>query len=218
MADPRRYPVFLDVKDRPVLIVGGGGVGVRKARGLVEAGARVTVVSAEFCDDMRQMGRIELVEGVYDTHHMKMQEWRLAFAATNLAEINEQVCADARARSIWCCRCDEGERGDFVGAASTEVGGVTIAVATGGASPVVAARILKQAAGAVDPTVTLLAELFAGWRPRVKEAINEPAARRALLQKLAGPEMEQGLRERGREHAERLFDQWLRSAQAGGSA
>ncbi len=66
--------------------------------------------------------------------------WLLVFAATDDRGVNESVQRDAAAAAILCCRCDEPERGDFTGGAIFRQGGVTLAVSTQGASPVLAVR------------------------------------------------------------------------------
>src|SRR3954467_4702123 len=73
------YPLMLDVTDRPVVIVGGGAVAVRKARGLLNAGAtRVTIVASEFHADLPS-GVHRMAER-YEPRHLEGAE--LVFAAT----------------------------------------------------------------------------------------------------------------------------------------
>ncbi len=207
------YPLFLRLAGAHVLLVGGGSVALRKTRGLVECGARVTVVSPQFVVGFDKFAGVEQIVSSYAADHIGLQTWRLVFAATDDAAVNEQVGSDAVTAGILCCRCDEPEEGDFSGGAVKRLGdksvGVTLAISTAGASPVIATRIRDQAAAAIDPVLIQLADLLSAWRARVKVEVTDPAIRRALLERLAGAEMEKILRSEGVPAAQRLFEEWL---------
>src|SRR4051812_27552569 len=162
------YPLFLDVVQKPVLVVGGGAVALRKTKSLVECAARVTVVSPEIKADFEKMTDVERIVAPYAATHMARKMWRLVFAATNVPEVNATVMRHAGAAGIFCCRADEPEEGDFTSGANVHigatrradgrgveaagpVGGIIVAIATNGASPVLAARLCKEIAANVDP-------------------------------------------------------------------
>src|SRR6476660_9688440 len=107
------YPMFLDLVQRPVLVVGGGAVALRKTRGLVESAARVTVVSPQFAAGFDAIKDIERIIAPYAATHMAKKMWRLVFAATNNKDVNAQVQKHAQASGIFCCRCDDLDEGDF---------------------------------------------------------------------------------------------------------
>jgi len=217
MNQPLPYPVFLHLADAQVLIVGGGNVAVRKTRSLLAAGAHVTVVSTTFHDDFLFLPTVERINTPYSVTHMARHMWHLAFAATNDRIVNALVHKNAATLGILCCRCDDPDLGDFSGAATwtSENSHVTLAVGTTGASPILAARIRDAAAASVDPLLLQWAQLFAAWRPRVKEELDDPSSRHALLAALAGPTMESTLAKSGPAAAEKLFEKWLTAARAG---
>jgi hypothetical protein len=93
-----------------------------------------------------------------------------------------------------------------------------LAVSTAGASPVLAARICREAAAGVDPVLPMLADLLEAWRAQLKAAIPDLLIRRALLQRLAGEEMEGVLRKNGAEAAQREFQNWFAGALAEAAA
>jgi siroheme synthase-like protein len=220
MQDFPLYPLFLNLAQQLVLIVGGGVVGLRKARGLADSGARITVVSPVFHADFARMAGVERIKAHYAARHMKRKAWRLVFAATDSAEVNARVREDARKHDLLCCRADEPEEGDFLGGATVrdpKISTLVVAVSTGGASPVLAARICRQAAAGVDPVLPLLAKLLAGWRGRLKKEIGAMEVRKELLKRLAGEEMETILREKGVAGARRVFGDWLRAARRAAS-
>jgi len=235
MQDAPAYPLFLNLVQQPVLVVGGGTVGLRKSKGLVECAARVMVVSPVFVPGFDMLPDVERVQATYAQTHMARKMWRLVFAATDVPAVNAQVQKHAVAAGILCCRADEPDEGDFssgatarVGAtrkadvrgvqAAGNVGGIVLAVSTAGASPVLAARICREAAAGVDPVLPMLADLLEVWRAQLKEAIPNLPVRRALLQRLAGEEMEGILRKSGAEAAQRVFQNWYAGALAEAAA
>jgi len=137
----KHYPIFLTLKDRPVLVVGAGKVALRKTRGLLEAGARVTVVSPEWESEfeslsvrlMRRRFRASDLAGVI-----------LVFAATNDRLTNHRVGVAAKGRGILANIADSAEECDFVLPARLKRGTVQIAIATGGENPRLSAELRRK--------------------------------------------------------------------------
>jgi siroheme synthase-like protein len=204
------YPVFLNLDERPVLLIGAGHVALRKARGLLEAGARLTVVAPQRHPDFAVLPPHTYLAQPYAAALLDaVPRWMLALAATDRPAVNTQLVADARARGILGARCDDPELGDFVGAAVLRRPGVTIALGTHGASPALATRLRDQIAAGLDPILLQLSERLGAWRPRILAECPDPAARRALLVRLASPEMEAVLRAGGTAAADQTFASWL---------
>lgn len=170
---PFDYPVFLDLAGVDVLVVGGGPVGLRKATGLSEAGARVTVVSPEFVDGFESA-----------SHHTERRPYRngeaanfqLVITATNDPLVNAQVAEDARLARVWVNSADDPQNCSFILPAIARRGVIAVAVSTGGATPALAGRIRAEIANRV------LTE-------RVEQAAVELGARRAAVH-LAGQSTE----------------------------
>ncbi|MEI8197708.1 MAG: bifunctional precorrin-2 dehydrogenase/sirohydrochlorin ferrochelatase, partial [Phycisphaerae bacterium] len=160
------YPIFLYLIDRPVLLVGAGAVALRKATGLVAAGAQVTVVAPPPAHpDFAGLGSHNYEPIAYYSGMMlRHPRWSLVFAATDRPEVNARVLADARAQGIFCTRCDQPETGDFSNPALLQRPGVTVAVSTHGASPVLAVRLRESIAAQLDPVLLELSEALARWR------------------------------------------------------
>ena len=207
------YPIFVHLRDHPVLIVGGGSVALRKARGLLESGVRITLVAPQISPELsRLVPPLTLLGQPYASDLMlQTPRWRLVFATTDQPVVNALVQRDASAQGIFCCRCDEPNEGDFVGGAMLKRAAVTMAVNTEGASPLLAARI-RDLAATLDPVLFEWSELLAAWRPEVLSRVLDHQVRRALLCRLAGPEMEQHLRQHGPAAARVLYAQWLNHA------
>ena len=103
-------PLFHNLNDRNVLVVGGGEVALRKVRLVHQAGARITVVAKDFCPDLLELANeaafiekpgLNLITAAYDQAQMKtLTPIVLVIAATNDRELNHQVSADAQALNI----------------------------------------------------------------------------------------------------------------------
>jgi siroheme synthase-like protein len=191
------YPLMLDVADRLVVIVGGGNVAVRKARGLIECGAtRVCCVSPKF--DPRIPEAVERIEGRYEPRYLDGAA--LAFAATDDPAVNAAVVRDGRARGVLVNRADatdDGEPGDFATPAKFVDGAVTVTVSAGG-SPALAALIRDGMNARWDARWTQMAEAMQTIRPLVlAHADLAPRRRQQIFHELATEESLTLVAERG---------------------
>ena len=165
--DPRfAYPVFLDLHDVPVLVVGGGPIGARKVAGLHACGAAVrlvaTTVGAELdptlCVDIRERPFEESdVDGV-----------RLVITATGDHDTDAMIATTARAHGIWTNAADQPVDCDFILPAIARAGRVTAAISTDGASPALARALRDRCAELLVDDVAALAEDLALERAAVK--------------------------------------------------
>lgn len=129
-------PVNLLLADRQCLVVGAGKVAWRKAGGLLDAGARVRLVSPDCGEDFKELlelGAVELVNREFCSGDV--DGMALVFAATNDRSVNQRVLAACRERGILCCCVDGNWReGDFTTPAVTRHDDVSVAISTGGRS------------------------------------------------------------------------------------
>jgi precorrin-2 dehydrogenase / sirohydrochlorin ferrochelatase len=165
--NPSPYPVNLDLRGRPVLVVGGGRVALRKVDGLLTAGARVTVVAPSVRPEMR--GRPVVVR----TRRYRTADLdgvRLVVTATDDHAVNQRVHDDAEARGIWVNAADDPERCTFTLPAVVRRGAVQVTVSTGGASPALAAGLRRRLEAELGPELAELAEALAERRAAVHAA------------------------------------------------
>ena len=142
------YPIFLDLSGRRCVVVGGGEVANRKARKLLQARARVVVISPEI--------GVELESVAVEVHRRPYREGDLegaylAFAATDSREANAAVAREAKERGIPVNVADSPSDGDFALPATLRRGGLQVAVSTGGASPTLARKIKDELEGVFGP-------------------------------------------------------------------
>lgn len=181
-------PVFIKLTDQPCLVVGGGSVGQRKVALLREAGAKVTVVSpvlSESLTKLHRQGQITHIVQHYATAVLA-HPWRLVIAATNDEVVNAQISDDCEASNLLVNVVDTPAKCRFIMPAIVERGPITIAVSSGGQSPVLT-RLLKTKLEALIPqTYTRLASLAADYRQAVKARFAPETRRRFWENMLTG--------------------------------
>ena len=138
-------PLLLDVRDRPVLVVGAGPIGGRRAAMVADSGAVVRMVAPEIRTDLDP--RITVVRRRYDVDDIAGC-W-LVFACTDDADLNARIAADAEARQVFCVRADDASGGTARTPAVARSGAVTVAV-NGGDDPLRARAIRDAIAAELD--------------------------------------------------------------------
>lgn len=137
-------PLFLSLKDRRCLVIGGGTVAERKARRLLEHGACVEVVAQRlnvWWREQASRGKVHWIATGYEPH--QLEGAALVFAATSDRALNRRVAEDARNRGIWCNMASDPRWGSCLVPASFRRGPLTVAVSTAGLSPAVA-RLVRE--------------------------------------------------------------------------
>jgi len=139
------YPVMLDGENLRALVVGGGQVAARKARGLLDAGATVRLVAPEVDAELDHAtdARLSVTRRAYAAEDIG--DAMLVFAATSSRDVNARVAADARARGRLVHIADVAAEGDFTSPASHRAGDLVIAVSAGGV-PSIAGRVRDRLA------------------------------------------------------------------------
>jgi precorrin-2 dehydrogenase/sirohydrochlorin ferrochelatase len=137
----KHYPVFLDLKDRPVLVVGAGKVALRKTRGLLESGARVTVVAPEWEAEFEELP-LRLVRRRFRASDLT--NIFLVFAATDDRLTNHRIGIAAKGKGLFANIADSAEECGFVVPARVNRGDVQIAISTGGENPRLSAELRRK--------------------------------------------------------------------------
>jgi len=169
----------LDLRGRRCVVVGGGGVGLDKAKGLFACGADVLVVSPTLHEELLALD-VTWRRGRY--RRSDLDGAFLVIAATSDRATNERVHRDAEARRMLCNVADVPDLCNFILPAVHREGPIAVAVSTGGASPALAKRIRDDVAAIVTPEHAELARRLAELRPAVKERYPSYEERRAFFE------------------------------------
>jgi siroheme synthase-like protein len=139
--DNRWYPIFLDIRDRPVLVVGAGKVALRKAKGLIEAGAKVTVVAPCHLPDFERLPA-RLIRRKFRAADLNSAA--LVFAATNDRGTNHRIAVSGKRRGILANIADARDECAFLIPARLRHGNIQIAVSTGATNPRISAQLRRK--------------------------------------------------------------------------
>ena len=191
------HPVFLDLRGRSCVVVGGGVVAQQKVESLLEAGARVTVVSSSL---------IEALEGLAATHEIvhharayrrgDLDAAALSYVAVDDETIQAAVAADAAARGVLVNVVDVPQLCTFIAPAVVRRDPVVVAVSTGGASPALARRLRQELEARVGEEYGVAATILARLRPVVQRAESDPQARARMFARLVEGSLLDALRKR----------------------
>ncbi len=165
------YPIFVELKGRPIIVIGGGNVGAEKVRGLLAAEADITVVSPELIDELREhaaAGRIRHVERAYQESDLD-GGYEFIMVATDDGAINAQVAAAGKKRGIWVNAADDPKNCDFILPAVIRKGKITLAASTSAASPALARRLREELDAYLTDDMPALADLLAEVRQEVRK-------------------------------------------------
>lgn len=180
-----RYPIFLDIQELPVTVVGGGQVARRKVRRLVSAGALVTVISPDVHEHIQSLadsGTITLLSKRWSDEDMHGA--RLIVAATDDRAVNASVAKLAAKHQIWSNVADDPEASGFILPSIVDRGSVLVAVSSGGHSPVLT-RLLSARINAFLPqSYRELGTLAGRYRDLIKEKIRDAASRKRFWERL----------------------------------
>lgn len=184
-----KYPIFLELSGRRVVLIGGGAVALRKAQPLLEAGARLVVV-AEHIDDMLialcQGKDAELIKSRYAKNYLAGA--LLAIAATNDHKLNKQIYKDCQELEVLCNVVDVPELCDFFVPAVVKRGDLQIAVGTEGQCPAYAGHVRRKLEEIfTEEHGQFLAELEV-MRKKIIEDVLNPADRKTVLGQLVDDE------------------------------
>ena len=164
------YPIMLNIQGEKCVIVGGGKVALRKAKMLLECGAKVTVISPALHQDLVRLAQdkaIRLIKRDYKPGDLDGTV--IVIAATDAEEINRSVAHEAKKRGILVNVVDDPGESDFIVPSFLRRGDLTIAISTGGTSPALAKKIRTKLEQDFGKEYGLLLPLIGEVRSTVKE-------------------------------------------------
>lgn len=176
-------PIFLDLRGKPCLVVGGGEIGARKVEGLLSAGANVTVISpqaSEMIQRHAESHRLRYVKRPYQDGDLEGHF--LAYAATGIAEIDARIVWEGYTHGVLLNVVDRPMLCNFITPAVVQRGDLSIAVSTAGKSPGFAKRVKQKIAALIHPEYgSALAAIAEQRRALMRNPSMDEIKRRARL-------------------------------------
>ncbi len=187
MSSNKLFPIFLKLKGRRVLVVGGGLIALQKMQALINTEAELTVIAPTIIDELRALTgefpnkrKIEFIERDYQQGD-ELGSY-MVIAATDLPELNNSIANRARDQMILANSVDEPEYCDFYVPSVVEAGDIKIAISTNAKAPAVAQRIRLELEPIARDIYLPILEYIAEFRSKVHTKITgKQAARRSKL-------------------------------------
>ncbi|NDY43649.1 bifunctional precorrin-2 dehydrogenase/sirohydrochlorin ferrochelatase, partial [Dissulfurirhabdus thermomarina] len=184
------YPLFADLRGRRVVVVGGGRVAERKVEALLEAGARIVVVSPEVTETLARMageGRIQHVPRPFRPGDLD-EAW-LVVAATDDPAAQRLAYREAEARRVFCNTVDQPHLCSFIVPAVVRRGDLCLAVSTAGQSPALARRLREDLERAFGPAYGAYVGLVGALRRLLLERGLDAEGHPGVYRDLVAPEV-----------------------------
>ena len=213
------FPAFLQLRDKPCLLVGGGEIAVRKARLLLDAGATLTVVAPQCGAPMAELitrGNVRLLAREFRA--TDVAGFWLVVSATNDAAVQTAVKQSADARGVFCNSVDDVANSSFITPAIVDRSPVVVAISSAGAAPVLARRIRAQLEALLPASIAQVALVARAWRRKVADRIHDSFGRRRFWEQVFDGRLDRVVRDGGREAGHAVISNMLETAGDAGSS
>jgi uroporphyrin-III C-methyltransferase/precorrin-2 dehydrogenase/sirohydrochlorin ferrochelatase len=183
------FPIFFDLQDQPVLVVGGGEVALRKVSLLERCGARITVVAPELAPQLRERAaRGALSIEVREFEPGDLEGARLVIVATSRRALNRWIATLSEARAIPVNVVDDKDASRFIVPAIVDRDPVIVAISTGGTSPVLARRLRERLEAFIPKRFGDFATWLKSLRQTSMDQLRDTTERRRFFETLVdGP-------------------------------
>jgi precorrin-2 dehydrogenase/sirohydrochlorin ferrochelatase len=197
------YPICLDVRQRPCLVIGGGGVAERKALSLLEAGADVTVVSPSLTPKLADLAHTgKILHYARPFEEPDLAGMFLVVAATNSIEVNSYAGELCRHKGILVNVAAPPEAGSFVVPSVLERGDLLISVSTSGANPALAGVIRRDLDQRYGAEYEMLMDRLAAVRKRLHDKTADGQTRKRIMEAIIDSDVVDLLRQGKRHEAD----------------
>nr|WP_211091630.1 siroheme synthase CysG [Pseudoalteromonas peptidolytica] len=172
-------PIFTKLENKPVLIIGGGEVALRKCRAFLKVNAAITLVAPIFCSELETLAaeaQVTLRNKKFD--ETDLDNAMLVIAATDIEAVNAEVAQLAEARNLFVNVVDDQPKCNFIFPSIVDRNPITIAISSAGTAPVLARRLREKLETLIPQHIGPLANLVGQFRHKVKSRFKHFADRR----------------------------------------
>ncbi len=172
-------PLFADLRQRPVLIVGGGEVAARKIDLLLRAGAAVRIVAQSLSPELEQRRQASQVSWLAERFvPQQLDDVFLVIAATDDAGLNAEVFEQANQRQLLANVVDDQPKCSFIFPSIVDRSPIVVAISSSGTAPVLARLLREKLETLLPASLGKMAEIAGSWRERVKQRFTSMRSRR----------------------------------------
>lgn len=184
------YPIMIDLKDKPITIVGGGNIAYRKAKNFINFGYKVNVVSIDFIDKFYDIkDEVKFIKDKYKQEYIK--DSFLVVAATNSRDINQSIGEYCNKYNKLVNVIDNPKLSNFIVPSCVKRGDLIIGVSTSGKSPSLASKIKKELEEKYDNSYEEYIILLGEIRNKVLEKYSNPEKKKEILNNLVNLSIEE---------------------------
>ncbi len=176
------FPMFVELKNKNVLIVGGGKVALRKLEKLIPYGAYITVAAPEIDPEILSAGASDFIMASFSASMLKGQD--MVIAATNDRKLNHRISSLCRDRKIPVNVVDDREECSFLFPSLIKKGKMSIGICTGGASPTAAIWCRERVEEMLPDSLPRLIEYLDSLRPVIRDRVDTEEVRARIFKEL----------------------------------
>ncbi|MBI3756001.1 MAG: bifunctional precorrin-2 dehydrogenase/sirohydrochlorin ferrochelatase [Deltaproteobacteria bacterium] len=209
----RYYPIFLDIKRKPCVVIGGGNVAERKVVSLLDAGARVLVISPELTPALKKLAskkKIGYCPKSYE--HGDLKGFFLAYSATNNSRVNKGVFKEAKEQAVLLNVVDVPELCNFIVPSVVDRGDLLIAISTSGKSPAMAKKIRQQLEKEFGKEYAVFLEIMGKIRDKLLTVSKESDKNKKIFENIVNSPMLEWIRQGRKKEMNRFLKETLEKA------
>jgi len=185
-SDRLYYPIFLDIKDKLCLVLGGGEVAERKVLMLLKFGAIAQVISPNVTKRLSRLaetGKIRIIKRGYSYGDLK--DAAIVFAATDNRDINISIKKEADELGIPVNVVDDPELCSFIVPSIVKKGPIIIAISTSGLLPMFSKRLKRQIHDIITKDYLKYVKLIGGFRKMLIKEVKDPKLRKKIMKEIS---------------------------------
>ncbi len=173
------FPIFINLKKKPVTVIGGGDIALRKVKLLLKADPKITVISRQICKDLKEI-LIEYDHKILQKsfHESDLKNPTLIIAATNNAKTNKRVSTYAQKKNILINVVDQPKLCTFTMGSIVERDSLVVSISSGGKAPVLVRKVREKIETLLPQSYSELVRLSGNLRSIVKKKIQSGIKRR----------------------------------------
>ena len=207
-------PIFLNIKNKKCVVVGGGEVAFRKATLLLRAGADLNIVAPVLSDELRKLcADTNCAITAREFEQADINNAILVVAATDDLKTNERVSVIASTLNIPVNVVDQPHLCSFIMPSIVDRSPIVVAISSGGSSPILTRKLKELNEAMIPGRIDKLAELLGSFRGRVKSEINDFSARIRFWENVLDSEIPELDYNGQDDEARSALDNWLTNPQ-----